>query len=887
MTAVVSGVQRFQRSRRFRLVAALLASASFSGTAAQAEEEVARSFSIPAGPLDAALNAFGRQAGFQLAYRPDVATGRSTSGLTGSASPSEALQKLLSGTGLSYRLTSKRAAVITSPAQADVATAAPADDGSLMLDPIRVMGAGGVSPADAPYYTPAPTANISPENIERFRGSSPADIFRGTPGVMSGEARNGAGSIDVNIRGMQGMGRVATTVDGAENAMTVYQGYQGVSNRTYMDPDLLGGIDITKGSDVSSFGIAGTVAMRTLDASDIVEDGKDYGVRVKGGFGTNTTKPKAGALSGYNWPALPGLGAVATPSATGMDRPGFLEPTSGSGSAAAAVKQDNYELIGAFAYRKQGNYFAGKHGPTADPKNVGERTICNAYNWCQTWPEYLENGGLTNYRGGEEVLNIQLETKSWLLKGKVLFDDDQSLQVGYTGFRAETGAAVLASRLTTDRTQASQLAQTTGTDLDTGAVRYRWNPAGNPLIDLTANTYWSHLEVRNPKLTGWMAPQRGDFRPGADTDMWGGEVSNTSKFDLASGKFDFTYGVAYRGEDTRPSKGTRDAETWLDYRDAARHEGAAYVKSSWKPLDWLTLNGGLRYSHFWAKDRNDPYLVRDYDYGLKRDDGGFSPSVGVTVEPLDGVQLYTTYSSALRAPSIIEAATGFSMNVNSNVKPERSRNWEIGANFRKENLLAEGDKGMMKFSYFNWDVKDYIARQWHTVDAISSMQIFNIDRAKFEGLEFSGVYENGGFKAKLTANYYLDVTFCRTAGACEHKSLYADYGTNHVPPKYSLSLTASQKLWEKLTVGGRIQHVGKRAIGHGDATAQGAGQFISLVNWKPYTLVDVFAEYKINEYLTANAGVENLTDRYYVDPLSLVMQPAPGRTFTASLTAKF
>ena len=51
--------------------------------------------------------------------------------------------------------------------------------------------------------------------------------------------------------------------------------------------------------------------------------------------------------------------------------------------------------------------------------------------------------------------------------------------------------------------------------------------------------------------------------------------------------------------------------------------------------------------------------------------------------------------------------------------------------------------------------------------------------------------------------------------------------------------------------------------------------------------MDVFAEYKINEHFTASARIENLFDQFYVDPLSLVTQPGPGRTFFASLTAKF
>src|SRR5690606_10385464 len=101
------------------------------------------------------------------------------------------------------------------------------------------------------------------------------------------------------------------------------------------------------------------------------------------------------------------------------------------------------------------------------------------------------------------------------------------------------------------------------------------------------------------------------------------------------------------------SDGTREAETWLDYRDAKREEAAGFVKAAWEATDWLTVNGGLRYMHFRTQDRNDPYLERGYDYDTRFSDGGFSPSLGVTVEPFEGTQLYVNYSNVMRAPSLI------------------------------------------------------------------------------------------------------------------------------------------------------------------------------------------------------------------------------------------
>jgi len=505
---------------------------------------------------------------------------------------------------------------------------------------------------EVPYSTAAPTNYISGENIERFRGSSPADMFRGTPGVMSGEARNGAGSIDVNVRGMQGLGRVSVKVDDAENQVTVYQGYQGISNRTFVDPDLLAGIGITKGSDAASSGIAGTVAMRTLDVRDIVKSGNTFGFRAKGGLGGNTTTPEPGAKAGYaiqnniGWDD-PSSGYPTVSSSTkGMDRPDFLDPTQRSGSVAGAMKSEYVDLFAGYARRKQGNYFAGTNGPSAEPVSRGPRPYCYPDGSCPfIYRDYIENGGLTNYRAGEEVLNTQLDTKSWLLKGTLRLDGGQSLKLIQNSYRSEAGDQ-LASRFATDMSQAQQQAQTTGINLDTTTLQYRWNPAVDPFVNFKANLWRTQLEQRNPiRVKNWGAtpPMFGlpaDYRVGSDTEMWGGDVSNVSKVETGFGLFTLDYGASYKNEDTAPSAFTNLVD--LAYlRDAKREEAAGYGKLSWKATSWLTLNSGLRYMRYHSQDRSVHLQnVAANSHGQITEEGGFSPSAGVTIEPLKGAQVY-------------------------------------------------------------------------------------------------------------------------------------------------------------------------------------------------------------------------------------------------------
>lgn len=881
--------QRSSRSRGVRLrwlAGALAASTAISSIAgsgvtfAQTASAVG-SLDIPAQSLADALVSFSRQTRIQIFVSSDLAAGKRSPAVSGSMAPEAALRRLLTGTGLTYSFTNPTTVTISGRG---AASAPVPDDGSLVLNVIDVTAGRGETSVYTPYETAGATAHISAQDIERFRGSSPADIFRGTPGVLSGDARNSAGAIDVNIRGLQGQGRVKVSIDDAENAVTVYQGYQGQSNRTYIDPDFIGGIDINKGLDVASRGAAGSVSMRTINAGDIVKEGDSWGLRVRGGFGTNTISPTPGNQGGYSFP----VNGTPIASENGLDRPSFLQPTSGSGSITAAIKQDDWDFLAGYAYRKQGNYFAGTNGGDgvwATPALV------------ESTGRYT-NIGLTNYRPGEEVLNTQLQTQSWLAKANIRFDHDQSLQFTYNGYRGESGNWLPNVNLLSGVAQADYGA-TTGIKLDTGTMRYRWNPEDDDLIDLKANAWVTYFQFLNDAR---LSSRQGDvgttiwptdiglydgYRTGTNTTMWGAELSNRSKFAFDTwGEIDLTYGVSYMGQDVKltpyhefmslvpPSQGTRD-------------EYGAYGKLAWKPQDWVTLNAGLRYSGYQADGPTQTYQAASGEYietGPAKDAAGFSPSAGVTVEPFEGTQFYANYASALRLPSLMETIGTFTI-VEPGLTPERLNSWDLGVNVLRENVLADNDRAMLKFGWFDWNVDNYISRALQPIDQGSALRIHNIAGAKFSGFELSSRYERGGFTANLSADYYTNVQFCETSDTCGNSTQYGDYATNHVPPEYTVDLTLTQKLLEdRLTIGGRAYYVGPRAAEHGAVTAQGASAFIAQVQWKPYTLIDVFAEYKINDNFTASVRVENLTDQYYVDPLGLLQQPGPGRTFYASLT---
>ena len=819
-----------------------------------------RSYNIPAGSLPAALNRFAETSKMQLVYSGETTRGLNSPGLSGTYTPEQALEVLLGGTGLTYRFTSASTVTIENPeAPASIGDAASVD-GAIALDTIDVSGGSGAGASDEPYVTPSSASYISAEQIERYRGTSPADILKNAPGLFSGESR-ASGGLDVNIRGMQGMGRVAVSVDGAQNATTVYRGYQGIANRSFIDPDFIGGIEIDRGPNMGPGGasaIGGTVALRTLNADDIVPAGQSIAARVKVEGTSNTSEPwtpanKTNAISLHGTPNLEYSFVRPEASITDADSLSF-----GSTSTVFAGKSENIDFVAGFSRRRVGNYHAGTNGDGA-PKKVdcdpAAGRACNNLDWYKT--------GLTLYLPGEEVLNTSQDSYSTLLKSTVRLGDDQTLDVGYSHFSNMYGETY--PWLTTNNNfNLTDQRLPSLTRVNNYTARYRWNPDSD-LLDFKWNAWRATVEDDSQVSNGDPARKF--------TEMWGVDLSNTSLIATDVGKLKLQYGASYQNEETGP----RDDYTRYNLapsREGVREETSAFLNSQYAPTDWLKFDGGVRY-HVYESRNKRPGNVDE-----PATDDAIDYSAGVTLEPVTGWQLFGNYKQASRLPSLFEASGGFMTLIDPNLAPERLTGFEFGTNVSFDGVLRDDDAVRLKLTYFDNDIEDYINRDWVNW----MMYISNIDAAKFSGYELSGRYDIGSFSAEVSGTYYTNVEFCRTSANCKNSSLAEDYATNQVPPKYSASMTLTQRLLDdKLVVSGRVSHVGPRAA-DAEPPDGGANPFIGLIKWKPYTLFDLNASYQWTDSIRFHASVENLTDIYYVDPLNLAAIPSPGRTIRVGAT---
>ena len=256
---------------------------------AQAQTSATRRYDIPAQPLVTALDAYSRRSGVDLVIGRALPANQSAPALQGDFDDTQALARLLAGSGLRARFIDARRATLE-PAPAST------DDGSRQTGPLRVQGrtAHAIAPGTgASQYIPATQDGFAPKigservaMAERQDGNS---LLRSMPGTHSFHSRSQPG-LQVNIRGMAGAGRVNTMIDGVTQTFRNNAGHGSGGPFAYVDPFLLAGVDVQRGAVSGGDGagtLAGSANFRTLDIEDLVSDGRKWGLRAGYRHGNN------------------------------------------------------------------------------------------------------------------------------------------------------------------------------------------------------------------------------------------------------------------------------------------------------------------------------------------------------------------------------------------------------------------------------------------------------------------------------------------------------------------------------------------------------------------------------------------------------------------------
>ena len=185
--------------------------------------------------------------------------------------------------------------------------------------------------------------------------------------------------------------------------------------------------------------------------------------------------------------------------------------------------------------------------------------------------------------------------------------------------------------------------------------------------------------------------------------------------------------------------------------NATNSSAGVFAQDEWRPLDRLTVTGGLRYQKTTTTANSTPHWdVRGLDFRGNKLVGALTGTWQVMPE----LNAFVSYATAFRAPSIIERlfngptpeGTGFQI-LNPSLEAESSRNWDVGLKYRRQ-------RAFMELVLFRSDIQNGIIQYFLTPQEIAALpsdlqsqiqeshaqftvQQRNADRLRYQGVELS------------------------------------------------------------------------------------------------------------------------------------------------------
>ncbi|WP_052063869.1 TonB-dependent receptor domain-containing protein [Nitrincola sp. A-D6] len=281
----------------------------------------------------------------------------------------------------------------------------------------------------------------------------------------------------------------------------------------------------------------------------------------------------------------------------------------------------------------------------------------------------------------------------------------------------------------------------------------------------------------------------------------------------------------------------------------------------------------------------------------------WTPFFSTTYQLTDASRIYFRYSEAKRYPSMFESTIGFSSNQSPyyDIEPEHAYNYEL-AFIQDLTPWLNAEYADFKLAYFQHKTKNVIERdRW--------WRFSNIEQQTIRGAEIQARYDNGRFFTNLGLSYILENEVCDKASAeaanqqtgpggtaslstprCVQDGFIGGYLLTQAIPELSGNLSLGGRFMDrKLELGTRLTYYKAHSNQYLEDYVQYYGNFglNSPFTWDNLMIVDAYASYKVNDNIDIELTGTNLTDQYYVDPITRSMMAAPGRVLKLSLTMNF
>lgn len=335
---------------------------------------------------------------------------------------------------------------------------------------------------------------------------------------------------------------------------------------------------------------------------------------------------------------------------------------------------------------------------------------------------------------------------------------------------------------------------------------------------------------------------------------------------------------------------------------------AAYLFDTMRFGEMFELNGGVRYEHAEGHNQTWSYQTTGANIGqltpptpsapnpsgpFSNSDNLFSYRIGAVFKPTPDVSLYVATGTS-KNPSQA-AVDGACTNANCNLKPETTKNYEIGAKadlFNKSLLLTaalfRNDRDSIRIASGDPTQPDQRLDGKSRVEGISLGASGNIT----ENWTISANYMY--LKSKVRQGVSDACLANPGSGNCANSVAFPDPTAGSEltnTPKHSGSLFTTYRLPFGLELGYGLTYQGSFAQNLPTLADETAGGTI-IYRVPSYTIHRFMASYPITDQLMAQVNIQNFTNEKYVTTVRNSLngswaQPAPTRSAVFSLNYSF
>jgi hemoglobin/transferrin/lactoferrin receptor protein len=422
------------------------------------------------------------------------------------------------------------------------------------------------------------------------------------------------------------------------------------------------------------------------------------------------------------------------------------------------------------------------------------------------------------------------------------------------------------------------------------SLGYTFTSPDNPLIDFSAKAYRNNTDVHQERLTAvFIPPGTPGFPPGGvnipvgaarsfSVDTTGSDIFNTSRFTFGSVKLALTYGGDIFKDEVVNIDPFEGGDVFTP--SGERTVYGTFAQSRLTFFEIVDLIGAVRYDHY---NLQGTVVTSSGTDDIETEGERVSPKVTLGVTPQKWITVFGTYAEGYRAPAVTESfvsgfhpAPGppFEFIPNPFLRPEVAHNVEGGVNLRFDGIVTTGDALRAKAVAFRNKVDDFIDPTFDpTYQSPTSpfpngaFTYQNISQATIEGVELEAVYD--------AQAWFVGVGAHRIRGTNEDTG----EGLYSIPADRIVLTTGFRALDAKLVAGSRVHFVA--------AQNRLPSAFFGSAVIEPseaYTVVDLFAEYIVNERATLNLNIDNVFDKNYRQYLD--QDDSPGLNARIGLTMR-